>query len=40
VYAGGENSGDEWVKTLARAAKPRSQRLLEEARQVRQAVGP
>jgi putative membrane protein len=39
-YAGGEGSPDEWVRTVARDTRPRLQQLLEEARQVRQAIGP
>jgi hypothetical protein len=40
VYLGGENGSDAWVKTLANETLPPLRRLLEEAEEVRQAVGP
>jgi predicted outer membrane protein len=39
-YTSGEAGSDEGIKALAHDTRPHLQRLLEEARQVRQAVGP
>ena len=39
AYAQAESSPDGWVATVARDSKARLQRLLDEARQVRQAIG-
>jgi len=39
-YTSGEAAPDEWIRVLAHDTTPHLQRLLDEARQVRQAVGP
>ena len=39
-YTSGEAGSDEGIRALAHDTRPHLQRLLEEARQVRQAVGP
>ena len=39
-YTGGEAAPDEGIRALAHDTRPHLQRLLDEARQVRQAVGP
>lgn len=39
-YTGSEASPDEWVRTFAHDTRPRLQLLLEEARKLRQTVGP
>jgi putative membrane protein len=39
-YTLSESSSDQWVATVARDTKARLQGLLDEARQVRRAVGP
>jgi putative membrane protein len=39
-YISAEGSPDEWLRTLARDTRPDLERLLEQARQMRQSVGP
>jgi hypothetical protein len=40
AYALAESSPDGWVAMVARDTKARLHELLDEARQVRQAIGP
>lgn len=40
IYAAGESGPDAWVKSLAPETVAELQRLLEDARQLRQAIGP
>ena len=39
-FASAESSSDDWLRKLASETRPRLQQLLDDARQMRQAVGP
>lgn len=39
-FASGENSSEDWLKSLATEIRPRLQQLLDEAREMHKAIGP